>query len=117
MVETVTPWQIWTATGIAFVFTLFYIVTHAAGLIRLIRMKDSEPGSKLAGAAWIVSFVGGFTGPCVILASIAAIIMGLISLHGEVSEKTRLCAHTAILASSLIVAMTLTMVALILSAY
>ena len=107
-------WGIYAGTGAAFVGVLVYLVVHIVGLVKLARSKDTEPISGLSIAAWVLSFVGGFMGPCVILASIGALIMGVMALRAEPSERTAICARNALAAGGTIIVMVLVMLAFIL---
>ncbi len=106
-------WLLYAGVAVAFVGVLVYLAIHVVGLIRVIRSHDPVPISKLSLAAWIVSFAGGFMGPLVILMNLAALVMGVVALFRDVSERSKICAQTAVAAAVTILLMTLGMLAFI----
>ena len=109
MVESPPQWPVFLATGIALVGSLLYLALHVSGVVRLVMSKDPEPIDTQATVAWIISFVSGFMGPCVVPANLLAMGLGALALRGERSARTRICAQTAIVAAVAIQLMTLCM--------
>ena len=104
--EATTPWEIYAASGSAFCFSLIWLVVNAIGLFQILRVKDkSEPISKVALAAWIIAFAGGFTGPCVLLLSLVALIIGMVAMPRALDARSRIAARTAVVGSILIILM------------
>jgi len=104
---------IFIAVGVCVLSAFIYLGIHIAGTIKLARSQDTEPISRLAIAAWAISFASGFMGPCVILFNVAAIVMGVMVLRADPTERSRLCARTAIAAGATITVMALLMLAII----
>jgi cytochrome c biogenesis protein CcdA len=96
---------------ISIIGVLIYLGLHIFGVIRLARSQDTEAISRLSIAAWVLSFVSGFMGPCVIPINLAAIVMAAVALRGNPTDRSRICAQTAIAVGVTIVLMTLGMVA------
>ena len=111
MVEDPAQWPIFLSAGIALLGTLLYLAVHFSGLVRIGMSSDREPIHTMAIAAWSISFVGGFMGPCVAPVNLVSLLLGGLSLRGEPSERTRICAQTAIAAGLIIQLMIVGMVA------
>lgn len=109
-------WMIYAGVAVCFIGVIIYLAIHTIGLIRVLRSSDPVPISKISLAAWIVSFVGGFMGPLVILTSLLAIALGVVALLGDVSERSRICATHALAASLTIIFMTIGMLAFMIPA-
>jgi len=77
--------------------TIAGLVLNVFELVRYLRLaKVDGPGSRMAIASWIVSFASWWTGPLLLLAAPAAVVMGATQVrksHGP----THIAAMMAIL--------------------
>ena len=92
----------------AVMLTLAWLAVHAWGAFRLLKLKD-QSASKKAMAAWGLSFVGGFMGPCVFFTSVIAFFLAMGERRkakwGDASEATGVAAGTAMFSSVIIMVM------------
>jgi hypothetical protein len=114
MIEAPPSWPIYAATAVAILGSLLYLAMHLIGLVRMFRSVDNDPIAPISVAAWSISFLGGFTGPCVVPINLLALVLGGLALMGHPSERTRICAQTGIAAGLILLSMTLIMLALLL---
>jgi hypothetical protein len=114
MTEQGMHWTFFVGMAIVFGGTMLYLLIHMVGLVRVLTCKDSEPPSGASLAAWIVSFIGGFTGPLIILASFLSVGIGLFALRGGPSARSKICIQNGMAASLTIILMTVGMLAFML---
>ncbi len=92
------------------ILTLAYLGVHVVGLIQFLKAGSDEKPSKLSVAGWIVSVATGFTGPFVILGNLVSLVMGIVVLAqvrgGSATSISRIPARTTVVASSLIMVLT-----------
>lgn len=107
------PGFVFAATGVAFLFTMAWLVVQLGSAVRFARAPSGEV-DRLALVAWGLSFVGGFTGPCVILLSLVALGVGAVALRrAEPGSRARIAGQAAVVASVVIVVMAVLMVAIL----
>jgi len=80
--------------------TLVWMVVHGHGLFSL-GAKLNEV-SRRAQITWLLSVLGGFTGPCVIPISLGALGMAVVERQKEPSEATARALRTIIIAGLII---------------
>ena len=89
---------------LAFPLTLLWIGAHALGLIRL--GGGLSAVSSRAKMAWLLSFGGGFLGPCVILAALVSMGMALAERRQpDATDETRQVSGTVLLAGAILLVM------------
>jgi len=100
--------SVFLATGTCICLVFPWMAVHGWGLIKLLGMEDKSASGKAVGA-WALSFVGGFTGPCVILASLVAFFIAggeaKKARWGDANEATAHVAKVARLSSAIILLM------------
>jgi len=108
------PGFVFAATGVAFLFTLGWLVVQIGSAVRFAKAESGEV-DRLALVAWGLSFAGGFTGPCVILLSLIALVVGVVALRrAPEAGRARIAAQGAVVASAVIVVMAVLMAAILL---
>lgn len=90
--------------GLIVLATLVWLTIHAVGLVLWVRAKgNTQDPHRLAIAGWIVAFGSGFTGPCVLLGQVAALVLAGMALAklraGEAGPGTRVPAVTTIVSA------------------
>lgn len=104
--------SVFLAAGTCICLVFPWMGVHGWGLIKLLRMEDKSASGKAVGA-WALSFVGGFMGPCVILASLVAFFLAggeaKKARWGDANEATAHVAKVARLSSGIIIVMALLM--------
>ncbi len=100
--------SIFLAAGTAICLVFPWMAVHVWGLVKLMGMDDKGASGKALGA-WALSFVGGFMGPCVILASLVAFFLAggeAKKAHwGDANEATAHVAKVARVSSAIILLM------------
>lgn len=98
-------WVMVAGAGLAVVLTLVWIALHALCLFRLGGAGLTAASARIK-QAWLLAVVGGFLGPCVMLAALASMGMALAERRQpDAHPATRQIANTLLLAGGLLMAM------------